>query len=278
MKSKPPIAAENNSGSGSPTLARKNWLGALSGLLAIVALFGTIFTLLGFGAALSLETFGLNSAAVYGSPFDFLVLSSNVLMELFGRLHTRFTEAGTYDLSYAVFAPALAIISLFAYLFLRKGTPRPVQKIARKHFLSMQRFSVFMWSKPWVNIPLVTLTGWIVGANVLRILLFLFITLIILPIIPSCIGYEAGNGSITSYVINPSKCAPLYCREKRMAPPKLDAGPYAICLRVSKDGKELGRGRKIERTQDAVFLFKPATGEVLSIPIKDAIVEQIDKL
>lgn len=57
-----------------------------------------------------------------------------------------------------------------------------------------------------------------------------------------------------------------------------EPSPKAICLRILKEGKELGRGRKIERDQDTVFLFKPDTGKVVSVPIKDAIVEQVDKL
>ena len=37
-------------------------------------------------------------------------------------------------------------------------------------------------------------------------------------------------------------------------------------------------GEKILPEGVEIFLFKPEAGEVLSIPIKDAIVEQIDKL
>lgn len=111
------------------------------------------------------------------------------------------------------------------------------------------------------------------------------IGLTLLLVMPPLIGFTVATRHIDKYVIQASKCAPLYpqtfrhsqaSQRNQEAPDK--KSPVALCLRVSKDSKELGRGRKIERNQDTVFLFKHDTGEVLSVPIKDAVVEQIEKL
>lgn len=287
MSSKP-IAADNSATPTCPAPARKNWLSSLSNVLVITAIIGTALTLIGFGAALSLETFGLSPTDVYSSPFDFLVLSSEVLVVLFDAFSKAFRNPEINYFWYFI----VAVVCIFVVLVLHVLTHAEVRarlagggkESVSPHRPSAQRLSILMWSKPWIKLPLITLGAWIVSASILRFFSLLPLAIILLLISPSLMGYMAGKGTINKYVINPSKCTSLYSQKERMSPPQINQAssteqpPRAICLRILKEGKELGRGRKIARNQDTVFLFKPVTGEVVSIPTKDAIVEQIDKL
>ena len=271
-----------------PTPARKNWLSSLSNVLVITAIIGTALTLLGFGAALSLETFGLSPTDVYSSPFDFLVLSSDVLLVLFDAFNKAFRNPEIPYFWYFIVAIVCGFVGLTLYVLthaeVRTRLAGGGKESVSPHRLSAQRLSIFKSSKPWIKLPLITLGAWIVSASILRFFFLLPLAIILLIIFPSLMGYRAGQGFINKYVINPSQCTSLYSQKERMSPPRVNQAsstqppPKAICLRILKEGKELGRGRKIARNQDTIFLFKPVTGEVVSIPIKDAIVEQIDKL
>ena len=281
-----PIAVDNSATPTCPVPARKNWLSSLSNVLVITAIIGTALTLLGFGAALSLETFGLSPTDVYSSPFDFLVLSSEVLLVLFDAFNKAFRNPEIHYVWYFI----VAVGCFFVVLALHVLTHAEVRtrlagrgKELAPHRPSVQRLSIFRSSKPWIKLPLITLGAWIVSASILRFFFLLPLAITFLLIFPSLMGYLAGQGSINKYVINPAQCEPLFPQKERMTPPRVNQAsstqtPKAICLRILKEGKELGRGRKIARNRDTVFLFKPDTGEVVSIPIKDAIVEQIDKL
>ena len=284
------MAADNSATSTCPTPPRKNWLSSLSNVLVITAIIGTALTLLGFGAALSLETFGLSPTDVYSSPFDFLVLSSDVLLVLFDAFNKAFRNPEIPYFWYFIVPIVCGFVVLALYVLthaeVRTRLAGEGKESVSPHRPSAQRLSIFRSSKPWIKLPLITLGAWIVSASILRFFFLLPLAIILLLIFPSLMGYMAGKGSINKYVINPSQCTSLYSQKERMTPPQVnqasststEQAPKAICLRILKEGKELGRGRKIARNQDTIFLFKPDTGEVVSIPIKDAIVEQIDKL
>ena len=271
-----------------PAPARKNWLSSLSNVLVITAIIGTALTLLGFGAALSLETFGLSPTDVYSSPFDFLVLSSEVLLVLFDAFNKAFKNPEIHYFWYFIVAVGCIFVVFALHVLTHAEVRTWLADMAKEwvypHRPSAQQLSIFKWSKPWIKLPLITLGAWIVSASILRFFFLLPLAIILLLISPSLMGYMAGQGYINKYVINPSQCEPLFPQKERMTPPRVNQAsstqptPKAICLRILKEGKELGRGRKIARNQDTVFLFKPVTGEVVSIPTKDAIVEQIDKL
>lgn len=268
--------------------ARKSWLGSLSNVLVITAIIGTFLTLLGFGAALSLETFGLSPAVVYSSPFDFLVLSSEVLLVLFDVLNKAYKNPEIHHFWYFFVAIVISAVLLVLYVLTRNDVQKFLLRVVKKRvhplLRSLQRRAIFRWFSSWIKLPLFTLAAWVASASLLRGFLLLLLAIVFFLMLPSLMGYLAGKSSIDKYVINPSDCASLHSRKNRMRPPENshvnpgEQAPTAICLRVLKDGKELGRGRKIERNQDTVFLFKPDTGEVLSIPTKDAIVEQVNEL
>lgn len=263
-------------------------MGSLSNVLVLTAIIGTVLTLLGFGAALSLETFRLSPTEVYSSPFDFLMLSSEVLLVLFDALSKAFRNPEIPYFWYFILALICILVVLVLHV-LAHAKVRIWQTVKGKESVYRQRPSVqwpsiFRVSKPWIKLPLITLGAWIVSASILRFFFLLPLAIILLLIFPSLVGYLAGQGSINKYVINPIQCEPLYPQKERMTPPRVNqtsstqSPPKAVCLRILKEGEELGRGRKIARNQDTVFLFKPSTGEVVSIPIKDAVVEQVDKL
>ena len=146
MSSKP-IAADNSATPTCPAPARKNWLGSLSNVLVITAIIGTILTLLGFGAALSLETFGLGPTDVYSSPFDFLVLSSEVLLVVFDAFNKAFRNPEIPYFWYFIVAIVCGFVVLALYVLthaeVRTRLAGEGKESVSPHRPSAQRLSIF---------------------------------------------------------------------------------------------------------------------------------------
>ncbi|MES2353166.1 MAG: hypothetical protein V4568_01990 [Pseudomonadota bacterium] len=142
---------------------------------------------------------------------------------------------------------------------------------------------------PYLGTPVVTLMSY-TGFSILTMLVpwIFLLALVAISLLP-LIGFANGKQYFYESVIAPERCElpkgaalrrSLNTKTERDDKANVEASREitATCLRILKEGKELGRGRRIIHTYDTLFLFNPNTGVVSSIPTKDAVIEQINKL
>lgn len=95
------------------------------------------------------------------------------------------------------------------------------------------------------------------------------------------IGMATGAEHIRQNVIVPRSCAPLKTRairlQKKTSLTK-STEYFVTCVSVSSDRRLLGRGRVAFSTSSAIILYDPASGAVVRVPTKDAVIEIIDHL
>jgi hypothetical protein len=149
---------------------------------------------------------------------------------------------------------------------------------AMKHTRNM---IVTHWENYWEKVPARKwgYGGWVGFPGFIAIItgIWLVISLAI-AVILLCIAYipmwglPSGREQAKNEVLAPLSCIGQPVKREQ------DPDRQSHCLRVMRDGKELARGRLIEYGADRVFLYQPSTKHWLSVPLSNAIVEEVDSL
>lgn len=251
--------------------------GFLKTALAIISLVGIALTLIGYGVALAkADKFGLEVTDICRSPVEFLVASSDFILALFENLD-KFTERG--------FAPrelilvegfGLGIVLVIVYSLYRGLLNTRRKRIAlgsraRTLATPMGSFIEKFHLKYFFVAGVGALVPWAAFWFFSALIIFSLVAVAILPIL----GFTAGEALVMKYIISPTRCHQYI---KARPSPKSTFGEVgAVCVRVlNKDGNEIARGRRIARNSEQLFLYYKESGKVMSIPVRDLIVEQVE--
>lgn len=264
-------------------------------LLSLLPVITVALTLMGYGYDLAyLEPFGLTPQALQHGPLDFLLRSTYALLsivettnELKALIST--TEgvhriwSDTEWMRYAV-ASGFVMMVLMAILLKQAGAicnwitslASQISKSQSKPVVIAMSAGKALYKRlttEWQFVLGGAAAGWIAPSVFVYLLagvLWIIVSLMIfLLCIAPLIGISAGRSNAHEYVISPQRCGTVSKRDVK-------AARGASCLRVIKDGKELARGRVIDQTSTRVWLWVKQPWRVMSVPIEDATLEQVE--
>lgn len=252
----------------------RNWEQTFKILAATISLIGISLTLLGYGFVLGLtDTFGLDVTDVYRSPIDFLLASKDTIVisiDRFSKIDENQNIRQTLLFSGTILALAFLLCYFICKIFLNTPEKRKKVKTKADSFL----FTVLTTVKKFhLDYPFVAISSfiapWVLVRGVFLLIQFIIAVIALFPIF----GFFAGRLATQENILMPVHCQ-SYAPTKPRSPKKVEGG--AICLRIlNKDGEEISRGRRIARTADQLFLYNSINGKTMSIPLRDARVEQV---
>ncbi len=248
------------------------WIGSLVGVIS------TVLLLLGYGAALSAES-------AFGMPHSALFQGANELLDLGGMaLGTWMVHALELLQSLRFFLEYLSRVGqLVQVLILGVAVPAVLWALQRL-------FGIY--GKGWWRTGTRRLSaakGKGMAAAVLAVAAMALSPLLALVLVAAVgaaiavipvFGMIAGESHLARWVIGPKQCAWLVDRDDRLkrieaiknGTAKRNEGPPVVqCVRLLRDGKEVGRGRVAFATSSAVILYNSKTGSVKRLPIDDVI-------
>ena len=180
---------------------------------------------------------------------------------------------------YGGFAAAILIIILGV---IHKKTPRKSNERVKSFLIMMTGL------KSRYPLTLIACKAWLIGHGVTFSVVFIVLCLSISFTLFPVMGFKYGKEELIESVINPDHCSlprsymihyemmqkkgTIKKQEKKIEP------GGASCYRVEKDGKELGRGRRVIHAYDTIYLYDPDTSKTTPYDTKGAIVEQITSL
>lgn len=253
-----------------------SWETVFKFLAGSISLMGVALTLIGFGVILArANSFGLEARDISNSPIEFLMASADFIVEFLNGYGDFFNDEllwfhllrvdGAISAGLAVF--------IFACYRVRKRHSAQMQRLTRKS-ISILHEPLRKLGIHYVWYVFITFFG-VIAPSVLTwilaniVMLGAVITIVILPFL----GFSAEIAVIQKYILEPKGCKQFRIWNANIKKP----ANGAMCLRVlNKEGKEIARGRRIARNTEQLFLYQKATGKVGSIPIRDAIVEQVE--
>ena len=261
-------------------------------LIGLISLLSILLVQIGYGVATAVgDKFAIPHESLVGSSFDLLQLSFWAIVWFFNNLNKvpdfwslYFTTLFPFFIYFAVFLLTWIGIVIYKKKQLKSTELNP-QKISvlarlfsRLTFEESRKFLIFRGAVysflAFLGLPFIFIIT----------LYFLLLTLI-LSATPTVLGNIAGIRHIDKYVIAPKDCRPLATLKFRLEVKdnlalKLDPKmpDYATCVSLTKDGKELGRGRVVFTTSSAIILFDPLTGSVVRYPSKDLILSLVPTL
>jgi len=265
----------------------KQWTAnSIATLFALVLSVITLFlTLLGYGHELAfLEKLGLRPEDLQYAPLDFLMRSWRPLLAWINSHNKVFTWEHSQHLLKMMWQDAWLPLSIFAILFMAvdwiRQHPKFTAKMSRKT-LSGSNWIALLWQKflqklrarkwryaGWLGFPI-----FFTYATGVLLIFYVVSTLVLVGIaIVPALGFASGTERAKEEVINPKTCLGTKLVKGH------EKDPQARCLRVMRDDKELARGYLIEYGTDRVFLYQPSMQHWLSVPLRNAIVEEIDSL
>ncbi|WP_143745623.1 hypothetical protein [Massilia sp. KIM] len=259
-------------------------------IAAVLSLLATFLTLAGFGASLAVEQFGIPHAALFGSTLDLLDLSCWVVLFLFEKVN----EVALYD-EYMRLLPGLfpGIAVTYGIFVVGLGC-----YFLKDHKL-LQRWRMPKWMKNRRENTGKSFLAWAIASGLLSIVFWLLLPVIAIAmaaflIISSTalltapfIGYAAGNLHIARYVVGPAQCEQIQTRSVRLKnandgtnDQKTSKNPtyHASCVVVRNERNLYEQGRVVLSTTTAIFLYDPISGRTVRVPLKDAVIESVDKL
>jgi hypothetical protein len=252
------------------------WIGSLVGVIS------TVLLLLGYGAALSAES-------AFGMPHSALFQGANELLDLGGMaLGTWMVHALELLQSLRFFLEYLSRVGqLVQVLILGVAVPAVLWALQRLFGID---------AKGWLRTgtgKLSSAKGKGMAAAVLAVAAMTLSPLLALVLVAAVgaaiaaipvFGMIAGESHLARWVIGPEKCAWLVDRDNRLkrieaiknGTAKRNEGPPVVqCVRLLRDGEEVGRGRVAFATSSAVVLYNSKTGSVKRLPIDDVDIEVI---
>ncbi|MCE3607932.1 hypothetical protein LXA47_30655, partial [Massilia sp. P8910] len=208
-------------------------------VFAAISILGTVFTLVGYGVAVSVDSsFDIPHQSLYSSAIELLSLSVWGVLEIFNASsHLDFLNNYVIILRQLLPAFLVAFATIAAYvIYLKYWHSRPSSRRSLPHWLErvlatpsatdssstlIFKFSALA-SAILVSLPLL----------ILAVIICAIFSVAVLAI-PSTLGIAAGSAHIKEYVVGPVRCAPLIDRKSRMAPrPPVVKNPekLATCL------------------------------------------------
>jgi hypothetical protein len=242
------------------------WLALATGVVGLVSL---VLLLLGFGVALSMETWGqIPFGALYNAPTELISLSAIAVSRFF----VRFSSA---DMAWRIAsdaAPYGVCVGIFVVvLVLQMAWPRrPAVDRLQVAFSQVRSFrrdyvSTRTKTKAVVSSVVAGIVTFAMFPLVAVIYLWAIVSGAALLAVTPAVGFVMGKSYIDEYVTGPTRCADG--RE--------GSRPAATCLYVKT--KELGeyRGRLVYGTSSVVVLYDtsvPGPVKVIRIPLAEAVV------
>lgn len=269
---------------GKKFFGKMEWLGIF---LTIASIVSTLLALVGYGVAISIDNiFGISHETLFSSSFELIELSVWGITIIFIDLSENFF----WEIYRTTFYGILPVVVIFLVIVLlgtvilkNKKSILIVKKLNFRKFINLFKNpdphdSTGILFFKWIFYSLIFL----ITSPLIFILIILFViyfTSVFSTV--SIMGMAAGERHIKQYVIGPDSCTPLRSKEQHLAIKKRQAGKlvdYAKCVTVSTYRGIHESGRVVFATSSAIVLFNPITGSVRRVPIKDAIIEVVDKL
>ena len=259
--------------------------------VASLTIISVVFSLIGYGVALSVEAeFGLPHTALFSSAFDLIELSTWSVMRIMTALGNSIYASQLYC---ELFKQGLWILGIGACITIAAALIEWHPK-ARNwvQLMSERKRSILKKSK--INkTNRILFWGFLssAGAAVLvpltTILLLATAVLMLawLALIPLT-SMSAAQSHIKEYVITPTQCAKLNTLDERLQKsaaanskttekPK----PVAACVALRNgDGKVVADGRVVFSTSHAIVLFDPVSGSADCFPLQGLFITAVDKL
>jgi len=279
-----PAQAESE---GKDRLKKREWIGISIGVFSLLSV---ILGLLGHGVILAVNNkFSFPHESLFSSSFDLIEISIWALVRVINNLDK---FPGLWVLYLNIITPLIPVVIGFfvfwiACVLLWKYDFKTKRQVSKAREWLLKLFSkisaqdsriLLIWKGFFYCL------SFLIGMPLFSVIFVsLFLLCVALSPMFTLMGINAGEAYIDQYVINPQACAPLANRTQRMASQSAkktkEKGPdNATCILITKDEKELGRGRVVFTTTSAVILFDPATGDVTRIPTKDATIHLISDL
>lgn len=258
-----------------------------------------VLTLLGYGADFGyLEQFQLTPEDLQRTPLDFLLRSYRavfLLIDFSNSLKAKLNWALLFQWVHQIRLALVLVCGLafvIAYALTLAGR-RSIQRVTATvlasepvgliagHLGRLTSWVVRNWAAGWLAGVVAALTAgsfvaalpFLFGAVVLFLASFFLVFVGLVPLLPTAAVGEIAR----KQVINPPECRKLVGN----ADPQIIA---VRCVRVVRQGCELGRGRYIEQSSNRVWLlYEPPvqiparpTLKVFSVPMDGNVIEEVD--
>ena len=238
--------------------------------------------LLGYGVSLAAENlFGIPHAAMFDSAFELIDLASVAVLQIIPAIGQALSKWAFYVNLYRAQWPTVILAVAAVLLMAVVGWYWPdlrsnlVKAYAGKktNDLNGARSAVQYWFMHALRMLFIFLSPLLALLGIVVIVLGLAL-LAMVPIM----GMTAGEAYVKEWVLDPDHCALSSDWKNRQQGPHGKDKPGAVCVAVTKDGKNVARGRVVFSTSKAVVLFDPKSGRTQRVPISDAVVEVVDDL
>lgn len=260
-------------------------LEVLTKIITVLSLLGTSLAFIGYGVAVQAgEQFSVPHESLYSSTLDLIGLSvwavDRFLSNLTNLDFLLYYKKTVFQFSIA--SVALFFIWIFV-VFLHKS-PKAINICRSKLSTFSGKLAFPRAQHSYISVILrcffyAVLFNLTAPIFYLATIYFMIFVLLIAPLF-SVVGMTSAEQKIRNYVIAPNICAPYRDRIKRFNSDSQskDGNLYATCLKASKDGKEIARGREVFTTTSAVLLFDPLSGVVIRLPLSELTLETLDDL
>lgn len=257
---------------------------ALAWAASVATVVGLVLALLGYGVALAAEaTLGVPHALLFDSSFELVDLAAVAVVQVITNGVDAIGRWELYGKVYALMWPLMlggvgAWLLFAAFIWWRRKGNAPRSLAGPVPPPTAARGT----GRPRLLYATAVVIGGI-GASPLLLAVLLVAVMsagAVLSFIPLA-GMSAGQAYIKQWVFEPAQCVPtmnLLDRTQRPAVGKAKPANAAQCVIVSKDDKELGRGRVVFATNKALILFEPNSGAVVRVPTGDALVRLVGSL
>jgi len=237
------------------------WLALATGVIGLLTL---VLLLLGFGVALSMESWGqIPYGALYSSPSELIALSAIAVSRFIVRFGSAdmtwriALDAAPYGLCAGIFAVILVMQMAWPR---RPAVDRLQAAVARLRTWRQGYVSTRTKTKAVVSSLAAGSAAFAVFPLVAVIYLWATVTGAVLVASMPLVGFVMGKSYIEEYVTGPARCADGRAGNR----------PVATCLYVRT--KELGehRGRLVYGTSSVIVLYDMT--KVIRIPLAEAVV------
>ncbi|BBP00021.1 hypothetical protein SFSGTM_07290 [Sulfuriferula nivalis] len=254
-------------------------------ILTIPTLF---LTLLGYGHELTfLDQFGLHPEDLQSTPLDFLMRSWRPLSYVLINFNKIFTVdnfwkwlASSWITMFWILWSLPLISAIGAWLYTNKKkryVQAPIQLIQGTRNIFTTHWQQYWHNAPargwgyagWLGFPLFLIS---IAGTWLTFYLGVAFLILSIAYIPMW-GFASGKEQAEKEVLSSSACLKLPLVKNSQ-----DADRQARCLLVMQNNKELARGYLIEYSADRVFLYRPCDKHQISVPLRNAVVEQVNTL
>lgn len=273
---------ESNKNSG---LKKRELLGVfLTGLSVI----GALLTLIGYGVALSLNNaFTMPGESLFTSPFDLIELSAWAINAAIAKTPNDFSYSKSYIDLIQLISPYATLVFIglsigalsvkysnkvpekikISPLWVRTLISRP--SISNSVTILLSKSALFTMALLLTFPLLVFFTG--------MTIICIFMTLIFAPLL----GMQFGADHIAEYVVSPKSCYSNKNREARISLKKNGTPSqekFATCVIITRNEKNIEKGRVVFTTSSAIILWNPVTGTTHRIPTRNIEIQVVDQL